>query len=173
MISLLLRSKTTTVIIRYPHDSARNSSDIKIKTKDFKQKKTEEYSEMLPMPPLPPTTIKAEIAKKSQKNNKSFYMWVTATAYCPCAKCCGRGSPGITKTGRSAWTPGVAIDPRYIPLGSHIDIPGYNRSNNGSWVLCDDTGSKIKGARIDVRFDNHNEAKKWGRRSIKIRVHLR
>jgi len=108
---------------------------------------------------------------KLKKEPKFIYMWVTATAYCPCYRCCGKGSPGITKTGRSAWTPGVAVDPRYIALGSHLDIPGYYRGNNGSWILCDDTGSKIKGKKIDVRFKHHWQAKIWGKRYIRIRVH--
>jgi 3D (Asp-Asp-Asp) domain-containing protein len=128
----------------------------------------------LPMPPMPPEPPQptVEVSKPIQKaNNRSYHMWVTATAYCPCAKCCGRGSPGITKTGRNAWTPGVAVDPRIIPLGSHLDIPGYNRKTNGAWVLCDDVGGKIKKDRIDVRFDSHREALRWGVKRIKIRVH--
>jgi 3D (Asp-Asp-Asp) domain-containing protein len=106
---------------------------------------------------------------------KTYRIWVTATAYCPCSICCGKGSPGITKTGRSAWKPGVAVDPKVIPLGSHLDIPGYNRgpNNNGSWILCDDIGGAIKGNHIDVRFKTHAEAKKWGVKKIKIRVHKR
>jgi len=175
MTSLLLKGKPTTVVIYYLHDSSKNYSNIKIKEKDLKREEVEEVFDVLPMPPLPPTTTKAKVITKPQKNNiKNGYKYeeikVTATAYCPCAKCCGRGSPGITKTGRSAWLPGVAVDPRYIPLGSHIDIPGYNRNNNGSWVLCDDTGGKIKKNRIDVRFKTHEEAKRWGRQEIIIRV---
>lgn len=162
MASLLFGGKSITIVIYYPRNLTKKSSDIKMKTKDFKQEKAEEYSETLPMPPLPPIITENKIVPKPLE--------VIATAYCPCAKCCGKGSPGITKTGRSAWLPGVAVDPLCIPLGSHIDIPGYNRNNNGSWVLCDDTGGKIKGNRIDVRFKTHEEAKRWGRQKITIRV---
>jgi len=131
------------------------------------QEKTEE---IIPIAPTPPP-VKVIIKPKIEKKPESYNMWVTSTAYCPCARCCGRGSPGITKTGRNAWTPGVAIDPRYIPLGSHLDIPGYNRVKNGSWVLCDDTGGKIKGRRIDIRFNYHYQAKQWGKKYIKVRVY--
>ena len=97
---------------------------------------------------------------------------VTATAYCPCEKCCGAGSPGITATGTSAYTAGVAVDPTVIPKGSRIDIPGYARgkNKNGSWIPADDVGGAIKGNRIDVRMRTHEEALRWGRKRIKIRV---
>lgn len=90
---------------------------------------------------------------------------VRATAYCPCKVCCGRSASGITASGRSAGGRGVAVDPRLIPLGSHLDIPGY-----GNWIDADDTGSAIKGNRIDVRFQSHAEAKAYGVRTITIRV---
>jgi len=95
---------------------------------------------------------------------------VIATAYCPCIICCGEYSDGITSTGRDASLPGVAVDPKIIRLGSRMDIPGYGRGNNGSWILVDDVGEAIKGNKIDVRFDTHREAKKWGRKKITIRI---
>ena len=99
-------------------------------------------------------------------------MRVIATAYCPCRICCGRHADGKTATGRSAWLAGVAVDPSAIPLGLHLDIPGYNRgpNKNGSWIRADDTGSAIKGNIIDVRFKTHQEAVQWGRKSITVRI---
>lgn len=96
-------------------------------------------------------------------------IWVIATAYCPCEICCGSNADGKTATGRNAMNPGVAVDKEVIEIGSRLDIPGYDRSN-GSWILADDTGSAIVGNRIDVRFKTHGEAKKWGKKKIKIRV---
>jgi 3D (Asp-Asp-Asp) domain-containing protein len=90
---------------------------------------------------------------------------VTATAYCPCEICCGKWANGTTAIGRCATLPGIAVDPKYIKLRSYIDVPGY-----GSWILADDTGSAIKGNKIDLRFNNHEEAKQWGVQRIKIRV---
>ena len=99
-------------------------------------------------------------------------MWVTVTAYCPCKKCCGRFADGRTHTGRDAYKAGVAVDPTVIPLGSRLDIPGYDRgpNGNGSWILADDTGSRVVGKRIDVRFKTHEEAIKWGVKRLKIRI---
>ncbi len=43
----------------------------------------------------------------------------------------------------------VAVDPRLIPLGSHIFIPAYE-AVNGGWFEADDTGGAIIGRHIDV-----------------------
>lgn len=120
------------------------------------------------------TVVMSNIVKGNKKKIKSKYITVVATAYCPCAICCGKNSPGITKTGRNAYLSGVAVDPSIIPLGSHMDIPGYNRgpNKNGSWILCDDIGGAIKGKRIDVRFKKHEDAVKWGRKTIRVRIHI-
>jgi 3D (Asp-Asp-Asp) domain-containing protein len=61
--------------------------------------------------------------------------------------------PGITfAPGPSrplAYLRSVAVDPRVIPLGSHIYIPAY-RSINGGWFEANDTGGAIIGNHIDV-----------------------
>ena len=44
------------------------------------------------------------------------------TAYCPCAKCCGK-TDGITATGTlAAEGRTIAVDPRVIPYGSSVTI---------------------------------------------------
>jgi len=104
-----------------------------------------------------------------------YYVWVESTAYCPCSICCGSNANGLTAKMRDAYLPGVAVDPKFISLGSHLDIPGYKRgpNKNGSWIRADDTGRVIKKDKIDVRFKTHEEAKKWGRKWIRVRVHLK
>jgi 3D (Asp-Asp-Asp) domain-containing protein len=113
------------------------------------------------------------LQSKSNKKPEPYYLTVIATAYCPCKKCCGKWADGKTKLGTDAKSAGVAVDPNVIPLGSHIDVPNYQRgpNKNGSWILCDDTGKKIKGNKIDLRFKTHQEALNWGIKKIKIRVH--
>ena len=73
------------------------------------------------------------------------------TAYCSCEKCCGK-SDGITSTGTKA-TQGrtIAVDKNVIPYGSKVKI-------NGKKYVADDCGGAIKGNRIDVYFDTHEEA---------------
>jgi len=95
---------------------------------------------------------------------------VITTGYCPCSICCGKFADGITATGTNAYNPGIAIDPNIFDLGSHFDVPGYNRRKNGSWIKADDTGSKIKGYHIDLRFKTHKEAMHYGKKIIYVRV---
>ena len=80
----------------------------------------------------------------------------TLTAYCACEKCCGK-TDGITATGTHA-TEGVtiAVDPDVIPYGSHVDIEGF-----GTYI-AEDCGGAIKGNRIDIYFDSHEAALKFG-----------
>jgi 3D (Asp-Asp-Asp) domain-containing protein len=99
--------------------------------------------------------------KKRNVEDLPVVMDVVATAYCPCEYC--TDGDGKTSTNRNAWLPGVAVDPKVIPLGSRIDIPYY-----GGQILADDIGGRIKGKRIDVRFKTHTEAKIWGVKKIGI-----
>lgn len=138
-------------------------------------KKNKDLWRFLDMPTLVKTLIVLSIVSGlicSQFKNP-YYKEVVASAYCPCDTCCGKHSDGMTATGNDAMLPGVAVDPDIIPLGSRMDIPGYNRgvNGNGSWILCDDTGSAIKGNKIDVRFKTHEEALEWGVKKIRVRIH--
>ena len=100
---------------------------------------------------------------------KQEYRVVTVTAYCSDPDCKVCVSPkyrdGKTATMTDASKPGVAVDRSVIPLGSKLDIPGY-----GNWQSADDTGSAIKGDKIDVRFADHQKAKEWGVKRLKIRI---
>ncbi len=90
------------------------------------------------------------------------------TAYCPCPKCCGRYSDGITACGHEI-QPGdtfVAADRRY-PFGTEMLIPGYS---NGRAVKVLDRGGAIKGNRLDVFFANHQEALEWGVKYLEVNV---
>ena len=77
------------------------------------------------------------------------------TAYCPCVKCCGK-TDGITATGTLA-TAGrtIAVDPTVIPYGSEVIL-------NGHTYIAEDCGGAIKGNKIDMFFDTHEEALQWG-----------
>lgn len=85
----------------------------------------------------------------------------TITAYCSCEKCCGK-TDGITSTGTKA-TAGrtIAVDPNVIPYGTEILI-------NGHTYIAEDCGGAIKGNRIDVYFDTHNEAVVFGRQQTEV-----
>ncbi|NLA60115.1 MAG: DUF348 domain-containing protein [Firmicutes bacterium] len=87
-----------------------------------------------------------------------------ATAYCPCTKCCGPYANGYTHTGILAERGVIAVDPRVIPLGSRVYVDGYG------FAVAADTGSAIKGNRVDVCFSTHEEALRWGRKQVKVYV---
>ena len=89
------------------------------------------------------------------------------TAYCPCEKCCGKWADGITATGTKA-TQGrtVAVDPAVIELGSTVYFDGVDGLVSG--FVAEDTGSAIKGNRIDLYFDSHEDALEWGVRELEV-----
>lgn len=83
-----------------------------------------------------------------------------ATAYLPTD---GDGR-GITATGVRARTGIVAVDPRVIPMGTEMYIPGYG------WAVAADTGSAIKGNKIDLCMEDAGAAWRFGRRMIKVYI---
>ncbi len=90
------------------------------------------------------------------------------TAYCPCPKCCGEYSDGVTACGYEI-RPGdtfVAADRRYS-FGTEMLIPGYN---DGRAVKVLDRGGAIKGNRLDVFFATHQEALEWGVKYLEVSV---
>jgi 3D (Asp-Asp-Asp) domain-containing protein len=90
------------------------------------------------------------------------------TAYCTCPKCCGKFSDGITANRHkiSRGDTFVAADKRYA-FGTQMIIPGYS---NERAVEVKDRGRLIKGNRLDVFFNNHRTAKKWGTRYLDVLV---
>lgn len=93
-------------------------------------------------------------------------MWVTATAYTKdtCGKKPNHPTYGITRTGTKARYGVIAVDPKIIPLGTRVYVPGYG------YARAEDTGGAIKGHRIDLCFENTKEAKKYGVKKIKIYI---
>jgi resuscitation-promoting factor RpfB len=83
---------------------------------------------------------------------------MVATAYtADCAGC-----SGVTASGRPAGHGIVAVDPRVIPLGTHMYIPGYGHAVAG------DTGGAIRGHRIDLGFNSNAQANRFGRRPVTV-----
>ena len=94
------------------------------------------------------------------------------TAYCPCSKCCGTHSPGITSIGKNAWEPGLAADPIYLEYGTKVFVPGYGLS------VVDDTGGAMRRhwrsnglLHIDVRMMYHYEARQWGKQYLRVKIY--
>jgi 3D (Asp-Asp-Asp) domain-containing protein len=90
------------------------------------------------------------------------------TAYCPCEKCCGKNSNRKTASGHKIKRGDtfVAADKRY-PFGTEFIVPGYNNSKP---VKVLDRGFAIRGNQLDVFFDSHQKAKKWGVKYLPVKV---
>ncbi len=59
----------------------------------------------------------------------------------------------------------IAADTRYYPFGTRMYVSGYG------WGTVEDRGGAIKGAnRIDLYFNSHSTARKWGRKRLRVTV---
>lgn len=97
-------------------------------------------------------------------------MTVVATAYCSCKSCCGiyaeNRPDGVVYTASGTVAKAnhtIAVDTSVIPFGTKVLY-------NGTEYVAEDTGSAIKGNKIDIYFDNHSDALSWGKRTIEIEV---
>lgn len=85
------------------------------------------------------------------------------TAYCPCEYCCGK-TDGITSTGVKAKAGRtIAVDPEVIPYGSEVVI-------NGHTYIAEDCGGAIKGKRLDMFKNTHQEALNYGVQYADVKI---
>jgi 3D (Asp-Asp-Asp) domain-containing protein len=97
-------------------------------------------------------------------------MLMEVTAYCPCVRCCGSRAQGLTASGRHVSFNGgrfVAADTKLLKFNTKLRIPGYA---DESPVQVIDRGGAIKGAKLDVFFPTHEEARRWGRQKLLVTV---
>ena len=73
--------------------------------------------------------------------------------------------PGSTALGIPVRKGVVAVDPKLIPLGTKLHVPGYGPG------IAADVGWAIKGRIIDLWFPTRAQARKWGRRTVTITVY--
>lgn len=105
-------------------------------------------------------------------------LWMTVTAYSPDPRSCGDSADGLTATMHCVSTNAhllVASDPRVLPYGSMLSIPGYGMTGSGARqepaiVPVLDCGGAIKGYRLDVLFPTHAQAMQWGVRTLPVTV---
>jgi 3D (Asp-Asp-Asp) domain-containing protein len=105
---------------------------------------------------LQPASFRSYRVPKPPKHGRK--MRVETTAYSP-------REPGldfVTATGARARHGVIAVDPRVIPLGTHVYVPGYG------YAVAADTGGAIKGRRVDLCFETVAECIRWGRRHVTI-----
>lgn len=91
------------------------------------------------------------------------------TADCP-EGCSGVTATGIDVTGTifHAGKRIIAVDPSVIALGSTVEIKQADGTTFEA--VAQDTGSAIKGAKIDVLVAREADAVQFGRQSVQVRV---
>ena len=58
----------------------------------------------------------------------------------------------------------VAVDPNVIPMGTRLYVEGYGEA------IAADQGNAIKGNRIDLFFDTHQQALKYGMKTVQVTI---
>jgi 3D (Asp-Asp-Asp) domain-containing protein len=105
---------------------------------------------MEPATPAPPPPVVSQPAVTFDglsclRSLNVYATWYTAAS---------AGGSGTTATGTGVYKGIVAVDPRVIPLGTRMYIPGYG------YGLAADTGGAIKGNIIDLGY-GANDVKNW------------
>ncbi len=117
---------------------------------------------------------------------ESSWWWIraTVTGYSPHdAIDSGHASTQDTKTATMRdWRThpyGLAADPKILPYGTYIQVPGYLEKSepNTAWMVDDTGGSMRKSWRrgiihIDVRFKTESSARKFGKKNISVLVDI-
>jgi 3D (Asp-Asp-Asp) domain-containing protein len=99
---------------------------------------------------------------RAPKNYKKV-LNMTSTAYAPGPLDNGKWD---TKTyvGSTVRRGVAAVDPNVIPMGTKLWVEGYGEA------IADDQGSAIKGNRIDLVFNDRQEALDYGIQKVKVYV---
>ncbi len=84
----------------------------------------------------------------------------TATAYSREGQ---TASGAITREGKT-----VAADPSVLPSGTRIEVADAG-TYSGTYIV-QDTGPRIKGREIDFFIDNPAEARRFGKKQVRVRV---
>jgi uncharacterized protein YabE (DUF348 family) len=135
----------------------------RVRSEDGKQVSSEAVSEEILKPAIPElvhTGSRETVATSRGSLRFRQTVAMEATAYLPSD---GEGH-GITYSGIPARHGVVAVDPRVIPLGARLFIPGYGLA------IAADTGGDIKGNRIDLCMEDSQEAWRFGRRMVKVYI---
>lgn len=126
---------------------------------------------------LPEHRVTEEI-RTTNPLDKNHTFWKTilakVTAYTPDFRSCGRFADGRTSIGHNAWNmDGVAADPRAVPYGTLIYIPGVG------YKEVDDTGSAMKKSwsrgiyHFDLRMAYNWNARRWGVKWLRVTLYRR
>lgn len=121
---------------------------------------------------MKPEGTKAAKQTVAERPSAGQTIRVLATGYTAGVESTGKrpGHPqyGITYSGvkvRRGKLSTIAADPKLFPIGTVLYIPGYG------YGIVADTGSRIKGRKIDLYFPSKKQVyREWGKRTVDVRV---
>lgn len=161
-------------IVRYVYQKAEHSLKDVSFVKVHPKFQTAAAWKQVPMKPrqISGASIKAEKSLKAVDWTQYPSTVVTATGYTAGVESTGKTPKqptyGITYSGVKVtrdFLSTIAADPSVFPIGTILYIPGY-----GFGVVAD-TGSAIKGHKIDLYFDTVEDVyDQWGKRKLRVYI---
>ena len=147
-------------LILYDDGSKKEDVTVAANASDAVQKENVEKKASNKSESSQPKVVQSSIEEPSSGRE----LMVTATAYTAyCTGCSGTTAIGIDLRSNPNQKV-IAVDPNVIPLGSRVWVEGYGEA------IAGDTGGAIKGNKIDVFIPTQNEALKWGRKKVKLKI---
>lgn len=117
------------------------------------------------------TLSETETVPESDPELEPEWIEAVATAYCPCERCCGSWAlnrpDGIVYTASGAIAEEdvtIAADWSVYSPGTILYIEGIGERT------VQDRGGAISGQKIDVFFNSHEDALRFGRQEVRIKV---
>ena len=145
-----------------------DKQEVVVKTEEeehtYKVEDNTEVVEVKAVEPTPQTATSQEVqtTTTAPATTEGYTLTVEATAY----SYAEAGLSNYTADGTNLVNDPmvIAVDPRVIPLGTMVEIPGYGV------FRAADTGGAIVGNKIDVHFPTVAQTYNFGRRTITIRI---
>lgn len=91
-------------------------------------------------------------------------------SYASCGKYPDHPAYGITFSGTKARPGVIAVDPKVIPLGSKVYIESKDYTKDYGFASAEDTGSAIKGNKVDLFIGDNKSALRYGRRYVNVYI---
>ena len=96
------------------------------------------------------------VAEPQARPRRDRPIRLIATGYC---------SAGRTRSGALTSRGMIAADPRVLPVGSVVRIDAPRLPGTGTYIVAD-TGSSVKGHRIDIYMPSCSQARRFGRHAV-------
>lgn len=122
-----------------------------------------EVTEPSEEPTVPPTEPFAQDGLLTTTSGTTYRYTQALSVSCTAYSCGDR--VGYTYSGTVARVGAVAVDPRYIPLGTKMYIVSDDGCYIYGYCVAEDIGGGIKGLKIDLYFDTFDECWEFGVRN--------